>query len=367
MERIILYGGSFDPVHNGHLRLARAASLRLNADVVFIPAKDPRWKKPEATSLERVDMLHLALDQDGSGAFSLDLCEMTRSGNVTYSIDTVKEFAKRYPKRELFWLLGADEANSFPKWKSPEEMARLVHLIYVPRPGIEVDKAIAEKYGIVRLDYEGSGTVSSSDIRELRSLDIPSSVLDYIEKHNLYFMAKIQEFIQGKRLAHSLSVAHLAYAIAQRNKFASPDRAYIAGILHDLGKHLSEEESRQIVFENFPEYKDYPLWCLHQFTGAYLAQKEFGITDESVLDAIEFHCTGKAHMPPLTKVIYSADKIDPTRGYDSNRMIDACLKNYYVGFLGVLKSNEKFLQKAGELERTPLSDSCRDLYLGEGK
>jgi nicotinate-nucleotide adenylyltransferase len=98
-----------------------------------------------------------------------------------------------------------------------------------------------------------------------------------------------------------------------------------------------------------------------------LAQKEFGITDESVLDAIEFHCTGKAHMPPLTKVIYSADKIDPTRGYDSNRMIDACLKNYYVGFLGVLKSNEKFLQKAGELERTPLSDSCRDLYLGEGK
>jgi nicotinate-nucleotide adenylyltransferase len=148
MEKIIIYGGSFDPIHNGHLRLARAASLRLNADVVFVPAKDPRWKKPEASALDRVNMLHLALDHDGSGGFSLDLCEMTRPGNITYSIDTVKEFTKRYPNREFYWLIGADEVNKFPKWKSPDEMASLVHLIYIPRPGVEVDPAILRNMGL---------------------------------------------------------------------------------------------------------------------------------------------------------------------------------------------------------------------------
>jgi nicotinate-nucleotide adenylyltransferase len=367
MEKIIIYGGSFDPIHNGHLRLARAASLRLNADVVFVPAKDPRWKKPEASALDRVNMLHLALDHDGSGGFSLDLCEMTRPGNITYSIDTVKEFTKRYPNREFYWLIGADEVNKFPKWKSPDEMASLVHLIYIPRPGVEVDPAILTKYGIEKLDYEGSGAVSSSDVRELKSIDVPLSVLDYIEKNDLYFMKKIETYISGHRLAHSLSVAHLAYAIAQRNKLIAPDHAYIAGLLHDLGKHLSEDESRKIITEHFPEYKDYPSWCLHQFTGAYLAKTEFGIQSEDILDAIQYHCTGKAHMPPLTKIIYSSDKIDPSRGYDSSKMIDACLKNYYVGFLKVLKENEKFLEKQGELESTPLSDSCRDLYLGERK
>ncbi|MFA6620363.1 MAG: nicotinate (nicotinamide) nucleotide adenylyltransferase [Bacilli bacterium] len=367
MEKIIIYGGSFDPIHNGHLRLARAASLRLNADVVFVPAKDPRWKKPEASALDRVNMLHLALDHDGSGAFSVDLCEMTRDGDVTYSIDTVKAFVKRYPKRGLYWLLGADEVNRFPEWESPEEIARLVQLVYVMRPGVEIDPDVVKKYGMIRLDYDLSGSVSSSAVRSLTSIDVPASVLDYIEKNNLYYMAKIEEFISGERLAHSLSVAHLALAIAQRNKILAPEKAYVAGLLHDLGKHLSEKENREIIGAHYPDYASYPAWCLHQFTGAYLAEKEFGIDDPAILDAIEFHCTGKAHMPPLSKIIYSSDKIDPSRGYDSTKMIDACLRNYYVGFLKVLKENEKFLKKEGRLESTPLSDECRDLYLGEGK
>jgi nicotinate-nucleotide adenylyltransferase len=67
----------------------------------------------------------------------------------------------------------------------------------------------------------------------------------------------------------------------------------------------------------------------------------------------------------LTKIVYSADKIDPTRGYDSSKMVNKCLRNYYVGFLYVLKENEKFLKKEGQLESTPLSDDCRKLYLGD--
>lgn len=367
MERLVIFGGSFDPIHNGHLRLARAASMILNADILFEPAKLPRWKKPFAGPGERLDMLRLALEEDGSSAFSIDLSEMKRSGDVSYAIDTVKEVIKKFPKREIYWLLGADQVNKFPDWKSAEELSHIARVVYVPRPDIEVDEEITRHFNIEKLNYNGSGPVSSSAIRNLQSLDLPSKVVGYIEDHNLYYMKKVSSFISGHRLAHSLSVAHLASMIAFRNKLLNPGHAYVAGLLHDLGKHLEEEESRKIVAENFPEYADYPAWCLHQFTGAYLAKTEFGILDEDILDAIEFHCTGKMHMPPLTKIIYSADKIDPSRGYDSSKMVEKCLKNYYVGFLAVLKENEKYLEKEGHLEVTPLSESCRELYLGERK
>lgn len=366
MEKIVIFGGSFDPIHNGHLRLARAASLLLNADVVFVPAKEPRWKKPDSKASDRVKMLQLALNEERSGAFAIDLCEMKRPG-TSYSIDTAKDFVKRYPGRELYWLIGSDQVNKLPKWKDPKNLSELVHFVYVPRSDILVDPAIVQTYGVLELDYHGSGPVSSSDIRELKSLDLPLKVLEYIENNNLYFMKKVSSYISGHRLAHSLSVAHLAYAIAQKNQLPHPEHAYIAGLLHDLGKHLEPEETAKIMAEAYPEYQDYPAYCLHQFTGCYLAQKEFGVTDEDILDAIEFHCTGKAHMPPLSKIIYASDKIDPTRGYDSSKMIDRCLKNYYVGFLNVLKENEKFLAKNGEGEENPLSESCRNLYLGERK
>lgn len=363
MERIIIFGGSFDPIHNGHLRLARAASLLLNADIVFVPAKDPRWKRPEASPIDRLAMLKKALDEDGSGAFSVSLTELARPGNVSYSIDTVNEFRQAYPKRELYLLIGADEANRLPDWKDPDLLAERSHIVYIPRPEITVPTSYKERFHLQELPYSGSGNVSSSSVRELQSIDLPLGVLSYIEEKGLYFMKKIEPLETPDRLRHSLSVAHLALAIAKRNQILNPEKAYIAGLLHDLGKSLSEKEARKIMKEEYPEYVDYPAWCLHQFTGVSLAKKIFSIEDATILDAINYHCTGKAHMPPLSKIIYEADKIEPTRGFDSSKLIEKCLQNYYVGFISVLKENEEFLLKEGHLEKTPLSESCSDCYL----
>ena len=368
MENLILYGGSFDPIHNGHLRIAKAASLAYNADVVFIPAKTPRWKEPEATSEQRLAMLRLGLKEDGSPSFSIDLTEIDSLYEVNYTVDTIRKLKAKYKGRKLYFLMGADQVNAFSKWKDPDVIAKDVELIYCSRPGIQLDDAVIEKYGMIRLPYDGSGPVASTAVRNLQDIDIPLSVRSYIEDNRLYYMKKVASYLNDHRLNHSVSVANLAYRIALKNQIENYHKAYIAGLLHDIAKNMPIAEQRKIMHEHFEERIGDPEWSYHQFVGSYIAEHDFGIKDEAILDAIRYHATGKKHMSPLGKIIYASDKIDPTRGYNSRPLINACLKNYYVGFLTVLEANRDFLASKGyKSEDCPLTMECMNLYLGEEK
>ncbi|MCR5490521.1 MAG: nicotinate (nicotinamide) nucleotide adenylyltransferase [Bacilli bacterium] len=365
MESLIIFGGSFDPIHNAHLRIARAASLQLNANVVFVPAKSPRWKSPSASTEDRVAMLKLAIKEEGSPAFSIDLTEINSIDEVNYSIDTVRRFHKKYPKAHLYYLIGADQANAFDKWKDAEELAKLATPLYVSRPGYELNDDNLVKYHMKRLPYDKSGYVSSSDIRTLRSIDVPLSVRDYIEKHGLYYIRKIAGMMSLHRLAHSISVANLAYYIAARNQVIDYQKAYIAGLLHDCAKGLPKAKELAMMKEHFPDLvKEMPQWTYHQYLGTVLAKTEFGIEDEAVLDAICYHASGKPHMTPIGKIIYSSDKIEPTRGYNSKPLINKCVKNYYVGFLKVLQANRDYLNEQGYQIDNPMTKKCMELYLG---
>lgn len=365
MEALLLYGGSFDPVHNGHLRMARAASMKLNADVIFIPAAIPRWKNPVATPKQRLDMLKIALKEGGTPSFSIDLYEFNRTEEINYTVDTVAYFAKKYPRRKLYILIGADQANQFNEWKEPERLCHLATPIYCPRPGVTPNDAVLQKYGILRLDYLESGEVSSTDIRNLRNSDLPFGVRKYIEDHRLYYFKKLSQLLTPQRLIHSISVANLAYSIALRNKNPSTQKAYLAGLLHDIGKKIKGAEAKTIMGQYYPQYADYPEWTFHQFIGEHLAKEVFGITDQELLTAINRHATGDVHMSPLAKIIYSADKIEPGRGYDSSSLIKACYKNYYAGFLTVLAANMEYLGQKGYKIDNQLTQDCVDLYLGE--
>ena len=108
------------------------------------------------------------------------------------------------------------------------------------------------------------------------------------------------------------------------------------------------------------------MGCKMVHIGAENYEGIYFLSDEEVLDAIKFHCSGKAHMMPLSKIIYSADKIEPLRGYDSSKMVKACLRNYYTGFLNVLEENRKFLNSQSKpLPDNPLSEECYQLYFKE--
>lgn len=135
MERLGLFGGSFDPIHLAHLLVAQAAREELELDrLVFIPAAQSPFK-PESQptpALERLRLLRLALA--GKSWCDIDEQEIQRGG-VSYTIDTVRKYAVRFPVAPLFYLIGADHLSQLPKWRAAEELARLVEFVVIPRPG----------------------------------------------------------------------------------------------------------------------------------------------------------------------------------------------------------------------------------------
>ena len=135
--RMALYGGSFDPVHNAHLGLASHSLSYLNMDrVVFIPsAQSPLKPHPSIASPEaRLEMLHLAIASESR--FSVDLCEIEKDG-VSYTIDTVQHFQKKFPSAELYWILGADQFERLSEWHRINELVRQVRFLVFARSGNE--------------------------------------------------------------------------------------------------------------------------------------------------------------------------------------------------------------------------------------
>jgi len=135
MQRIGLFGGTFDPVHLGHLLVAQAAYEELELSrLFFIPAAQSPFK-PEsnpAPAAARLRLLRLALA--GQSQYEVDEQEIRRGG-MSFTIETVRDYVARYPGTELFYLIGADQVEQLEKWRSAEELARLVQFAVIPRSG----------------------------------------------------------------------------------------------------------------------------------------------------------------------------------------------------------------------------------------
>jgi nicotinate-nucleotide adenylyltransferase len=130
-----IYGGSFDPVHLGHLLVAQAAIEELGLDkLLFIPAAQSPFKpdsKP-APAAVRLQLLRLALA--GRTNCEIDDQEIRRGG-ISYTIDTLRDYAKKFPGAKLFYLIGADHAAKLNEWREPVDLARLAEFVVIPRPG----------------------------------------------------------------------------------------------------------------------------------------------------------------------------------------------------------------------------------------
>lgn len=355
----ILFGGTFDPIHLGHIKIAREVKEGLKADkVIFIPSKNPRWKDPIDIS-HRLNMLKLALSEYDDCIISN--FEVNSAEKINYSIDTVKHFCQKFKDEKLYFLIGFDQVYKLDKWKDIEDLSKMVQIVAVGRFSCPLNHQMVKKYNVRVVECEEL-EVSSTAIRELRTLQVPKSVLEYIMEHNLYFADVVKAYYSDKRYEHALSTAWLSYEIA-RDNYLDPGIAFIAGLLHDVGKE--KENQREFIENYYPEYIDYPPVIYHQFISEYIVSNYFKIKDERILEAIRYHTTGNRSMGKYAKIIYAVDKIEPSRGYDSSLMIKAMKDNLSSGFKYVLKENYKYLKSTSAHIDNELSKRCFSYYLKE--
>ena len=356
----ILFGGSFDPIHKGHINMALEASRQLDADVIFLPSKIAIWKKDSTDIKHKINMINIAINS--YPRLYVDLYEVNSDSEYNYSIDTVKHFINEYPNDTFYYLIGVDHVNAFHKWKDALELSKLAHIIFFDRPGYEIDEDNVKKYHMQRI-VGPLVDASSSDIRNLKSLALDKEIIKYIVDNDLYFIPKVRSYLKEKRFLHSVSVAFLALDIALRIDESLGERAFIAGLLHDIGKETPLDKSLEIMNEHFKEYKDMPRFSFHQFVGAFIAEKEFDIHEKEILEAIEYHATGNENMSLLGKIIYASDKIEPTRGFDSKELIESMMVDPIEGFITVLKANKEFLEENRGDINNPLTSKCFKCYL----
>lgn len=195
-ERIGILGGTFDPIHNGHLLLAQQAAQVAHLDrVLLVVAKDPPHKQPDVPAAHRLEMVRLAAQEAGRPLEACDL-ELKLPGKG-YAVEVVGALAQQHPQADLFYLAGSDLLPTLPYWKGSRELLRLARVLCVPRRGWSLDAGTFQRLvqlcgGRVQLLEISLPEVSSSQLRQRLRMGepvegmLPAPVLAHIREHGLY-------------------------------------------------------------------------------------------------------------------------------------------------------------------------------------
>ena len=353
MKKVLVLGGTFNPITNSHLDIVKSVSEILDIkEVYFLIAKNPRWKDTLDIK-HRLNMLNLAL-KDYQDYKILDL-EIKSNKEINYTFDTMNEF--KSDDKEIYYIIGTDQLNKLDKWYKIDELKDIVHFVLVRREGYEVNTDFIKQYNVIDLNIKGSST-SSTLIREYKSKDTPKQVLDYIYDNHLYIKDSLKSLLKEKRYYHSCSVATLAKEIAHANHL-DEEKCYLAGLVHDVAKYFDDKTEDRIMKERFPKYLSKNKAIYHQYIGSYVIQELYHIYDEEIIDAVKFHTTSRLNASKIGKVIFVSDKLDPLRGYDSSKLIELCKQNIDLGYIACLKDNIDYLNK----HHVEIDEESRRIYM----
>lgn len=378
--KIGIFGGSFSPVHNGHLQIAEDCLIEMGLDkIIFLPNSKPPHKNVEKFSFEnRVKMLKLAIEDNEKFEISLVEEDFLKTH---YSYNTMKEnFCNG--KDKFYFIMGDDEFLNISSWYEYEKFLEITSVIVFLRKYnldfiLDKNKDLIEKYDI-NIVKNSVISISSTDIRnrmnEKKSIKylIPKKVCKYIyEDLNYFDINKIKKDLKEKlsknRYEHSLRVADYCKRLAVIYK-VDENRAYLSGLVHDCAKNLEEfymlnkKLNSDIIFDT--EEKDNEN-LRHAPIGAVVCKDLYGIFDEEIISAVRYHTTAKENMTLLEKILFISDKIEPGRKYDTvdelRRLADFDIDRAIVKFLN---DSFEYLEKKSQKVHH-LSVKARDYLINK--
>lgn len=338
--KIGILGGTFDPIHNGHLMIANAAMKEYElSKVILIPTGISYMKTDVTDSYFRYKMTKLAAKE--TTGFEVSDVEIKREGN-TYTCDTIAYFREKYPNSRIYFIIGTDSLFSLEKWRNIDYVFKNCTILCATRNGeyseTQVEEAehrkakeLSEKFGAdISFIHCETMDISSTEIRKYRKnhpdeplsrLELPESVADYIYRHDLYdekteeIHHHLKHDLKQKRFAHTIGVVDKATRLALKWG-CSLENARLAALLHDCAKYVDENTKLALCAKYGVAVSDIErnnTELLHAKAGALLAYETYGIRNPEILSAIFYHTTGKPNMNLLEQIIFVADYIEPGR------------------------------------------------------
>ena len=382
MKKIGIMGGTFDPVHNGHLYLAREALRQLSLDqVLWLTSGDPPHKGESVRSrVVRRNMTKLAIaDLDG-----MEICDIeVRSEAEAYSCETLSALKAQHPDYELYFIMGEDSLRHFDSWYHPEIIAEKAKIVVAMRyESSDSQDEIEKRLTAIRELIEQRKRVFSTEFFLLQTKNIPVSstalrqmiakgesirdyvpraVEDYIKAHHLYeeeisydkqiaaILPKLEKALKPSRFRHTLGVMETAASLAMRYSYPV-SAARIAGLLHDCAKGNNDKELLALCKKyHLPvtEAEEASPHLLHAKVGAYLAKHTYKIKDEEICHAIAVHTTGEPGMGLLDPIIFVADYIEPNRNRAARlqEIREVAFFDLHLAVAMILKDTIQYLNK----------------------
>ena len=356
MSQTVLYGGTFNPIHRGHLDICVRARQAVDARrVLLMPAAQPPHKSAGWLAPDQDRLAMCALAAREYDLIQVDDWEIRRGGR-SYTVDTLGHLAAVFPEEELWLLIGTDMFLTFTQWHRWEEIGKMASLLVASREEgdrerlLDQQQKLAERGVRSRLLQNPPMPMSSTQIREELRRDgttgkVCPQVLDYIREKELYLHPPeeldylrryIRPLMTDYRYRHSLGVEKQAVKMARR--FGADQRkAALAGILHDVCKDMPKGALLQNILEsgiiNGIDFKASPQ-LIHSYAGALYLQSHMDIHDTEVIEAVRYHTTARAGMSLLETVVYLADLTSEDREYpdvgEMRRLCDTDLRKAMI-------------------------------------